>query len=63
MTTPNLLPDPASLPIAEQIEDQATRAARSVRAELGWSDADKALVRARELLKDWVKTQPHPHSG
>jgi hypothetical protein len=59
---PYPLTDPERLPLAERIEDQATRAARSVRAELGWSDADKALVRARELLKVWVRTQSHTHS-
>jgi hypothetical protein len=60
--TDKMLPDPERQPIAQRIEDQAARAARSVREELEWADADKALIRARELLKEWQWMQPHSHS-
>jgi hypothetical protein len=47
---------------ADEIENEAVRAARLVRNLLGWDDAEKALLRAIKLLHEWRKTQPHPHS-
>lgn len=44
-----------------EIEDMAIRAARLVRGFLSWDDALIALDRAKELLDEWRKTQPHPH--
>jgi hypothetical protein len=45
---------------ADEIENEAIRAARLVRGLLDWDDAEAALLRAIELLHEWRKTQPHP---
>jgi hypothetical protein len=45
---------------ADEIENEAIRAARLVRNLLDWDDAVEALVRAIELLHEWRETQPHP---
>jgi hypothetical protein len=50
------------------IEDIAVRLARMARnfgvdGGLAWDDARAACKRAVELLTEWEKTQPHPHSG
>ena len=52
---------------ARNIENSAIRIARLARNSgadggLDWDSARIACKRAAELLTDWEKTQPHPHS-
>jgi hypothetical protein len=43
------------------VETTARRVAELASSLLRWDDAKAACERARVLLGEWQKTQPHPH--
>jgi len=60
---------PASPPVAEPVTDDtptvdgmARRCAMLARSLLSWDDARMALLQGMGLLRQWERTQPHPHN-